>query len=97
MSLSLTYWNAFLFRKLAHGNQAPDAELILNRSPLRGVDIKVPPGAVERLGFRFAEIKPLSNPGYYRFNRQIARWKLSDPVQLITYDHDGNIYLGFPR
>jgi hypothetical protein len=75
----------------------PDVRLVLNRAPLNGVDIAVPAERADSVGFRFAEIKPLSNAGYYRFKAQVRRWNLAEPVQLFTYDYDGNIYLGFPR
>jgi hypothetical protein len=41
------------------------------------------------------EIKPMSANGYTSFNAQTAKLDLSDPVQAITYDKQGNIYYGF--
>ncbi len=75
----------------------PDVKLILKPAPLNGVDIGVPKESASEFGFQFAEIKPLSASGYNRFRNQVRRWNLAEPVQLFTYDYDGNIYLGFPR
>jgi hypothetical protein len=76
---------------------AKDVAFTFNRTPLKGVDIGVPASKSGLVGFRFAEIKPLSNAGFSRFKRQVARWNLPAPVELITYDYEGNIYFGFPR
>ena len=76
---------------------AKDVAFTFNRTPLKGVDISVPASKSGLVGFRFAEIKPLSNAGFSRFKRQVTRWNLSAPVELITYDYEGSIYFGFPR
>lgn len=72
--------------------------MILRTSPgINGVDIEVPEGAVSRVGFRYAEIKPMSSSGLSRFKTQVTNiWNLEGQVQAITYDYDGNIYYGFP-
>lgn len=44
---------------------------------------------------QFGEIKPLTTSGESRFNQQILNWNLPAPIQLITYDAAGNVYLGF--
>ncbi|MGD0189407.1 MAG: hypothetical protein ABSD74_01565 [Rhizomicrobium sp.] len=76
----------------------PSIKLVLRTSRgMKGVDIEIPIDYAPKLGFQFAEIKPLTNSGYSTFNAQVARWKLPDPVLPITYDYDGNIYYGFPR
>ncbi len=41
-----------------------------------------------------ADIKPLTVSGERSFNAQVNRWN-AGPVQAITYDAQGNIYLGF--
>lgn len=75
-----------------------NVNLRLNTAPnTRGVDITVPPEYAERIGFDFAEIKPLSRSGRSRFNYQVLNvWDLEGRVQAITYDQNGNIYYGFP-
>ncbi len=40
--------------------------------------------SINAAGFRYAEIKPLTNSGRARFNRQVLDWDLSVPVQPIT-------------
>lgn len=79
--------------------EAPeDASLTLNTAPgARGVDIIVPAKSVSDVGFPFGEIKPNSLYGMRNFNAQVAKWRLSDHIQAITYDKYGNIYLGFPK
>jgi hypothetical protein len=76
----------------------PDVDLILNTAPsARGVDVEVPPGGIDAVGFEYAEIKPLSRAGRSRFNDQVLNvWDLEDRVQPITYDKNGNIFYGFP-
>jgi len=79
-------------------DRLPDAEIILRISPgMKGVDIELPEPEISELGARYLEIKPLTDSGFKRFRADIARWKLSEPVLPITYDHEGNIYYGFPR
>lgn len=76
----------------------PNVNMTLRTSPaIRGVDIEIPLLRVPDVGFKFAEIKALTDDGFRSFNTQIARWKLSDSVLAITYDYEGNIYYGFPR
>ncbi|HEX4157604.1 MAG TPA: hypothetical protein VHY79_03950 [Rhizomicrobium sp.] len=78
-------------------NTFPDVKMILRTSKgLNDVDIEIPDENVPSVGFRYAEIKPLSNSGFSRFKGQVARWKKPAPVLAITYDYDGNIYYGFP-
>jgi len=77
---------------------APNADLTLNTAPgMKGVDLIVGPGDVSRIGFQFGEIKPLSPYGIRSYNSQVLKWNLPGPVQAITYDSSGNIYLGFPK
>ncbi len=57
----------------------------------------VSPNSVSDIGFQFGEIKPLSPYGVRSFNTQVTKWNLPGPVQAITYDKAGNIYLGFPK
>lgn len=62
----------------------------------KGVDVTVPDEFLGRVGFKYAEIKPLTTSGQARFGQQIRGWKL-DPqtVRPITYDARGNVYFGF--
>jgi hypothetical protein len=62
----------------------------------KGVDIEVGIGDALKTGFRYTEIKPLTNYGFRSFNAQVARWRLNEPVHVFTYDYEGNIYYGFP-
>jgi hypothetical protein len=71
----------FIFR-IKPGQIGPDVELAEQET-------------IDTLGFRYAEIKPLTASGRSRFNRQIINWELSDPVQPITYDAAGNVFWGF--
>jgi hypothetical protein len=75
----------------------PNVELTLNTAPgVNGVDIEVPEASVFRVGFRRAEIKPMSSSGLSRFKNQVLNvWDLEGQVLPITYDYDGNIYYGF--
>lgn len=75
----------------------PDVKLILNTDPgVAGPDMRVPENAISRLGFEYAEIKPLSRTGLSRFKNQVLNvWDLEGQVLPITYDYDGNIYYGF--
>ncbi len=76
---------------------APDVEFTDNTAPgIKGVDIEVPLEDVPKVGFEYAEIKPLTKSGIRKFAEQVARWKLPSSVQAISYDSKGNIYLGFP-
>lgn len=76
---------------------SPTTEMILRTAPgIKGVDIELKAEDAFVAGFRYAEIKPVTDSGFRTFNRQLARWKLSEPVLAITYDYDGNIYYGFP-
>ncbi len=76
---------------------ATDVEFTDNTAPgMKGVDIEVPTVSIAEVGFRYAEIKPLTKYGIRSFAAQVARWKLPGPVQAISYDSKGNIYLGFP-
>jgi hypothetical protein len=76
---------------------APDVKFTDNTAPgIKGVDIEVPIRSITKVGFRYAEIKPLTKYGIRSFAAQGARWKLPGPVQAISYDSKGNIYLGFP-
>ena len=60
-----------------------------------GVDVTVGEQYVDQVGFQFAEIKPLSASGAARFNQQVLNWNLQSPVQAITYDANGNVFLRF--
>lgn len=75
-----------------------NTKLTLNMGPgANGPDIIVPDDAISRLGFKYAEIKPLSTSSISRFNNQVLNvWDLEGQVQAITYDRDGNINYGFP-
>ncbi len=61
-----------------------------------GVDVRVDRNLIAKVGFAFAEIKPLSASGLRTYKRQIRRWGL-DPnqTQAITYDANGNLFFGF--
>jgi hypothetical protein len=62
----------------------------------RGIDVTVPTDYVGRVGFEFAEIKPLSVSGERTMLRQIDNWGLRpEQVRPITYDALGNVYYGF--
>jgi hypothetical protein len=74
----------------------PEAKFILRVG--RGqteVDVQVRQESINTVGFRYGEIKPLSASGKSRFNRQVLDWDLPEPVQPITYDAAGNVFLGF--
>jgi hypothetical protein len=71
----------FIFR-IRPGQIGPDVELVEQE-------------AIDSVGFRYGEIKPLTDSGKSSFNRQVLNWDLSDPVQPITYDAAGNIFWGF--
>jgi hypothetical protein len=73
----------FVFR-VGRGQQEVDVEVIGKRS-------------INAVGFRYAEIKPLTDSGRARFYRQVFNWDLSEPVQAITYDAEGNIFMGFHK
>lgn len=61
-----------------------------------GVDVEVlGQESIDAVGFQYGEIKPLTASGEVRFNQQILRWDLPAPVQPITYDAAGNVFLGF--
>jgi hypothetical protein len=77
----------------------PDAKLILRTRPSQtGVDIEVSEEKwIEALGFRYAEIKPLSASGERRFIQQVLDWDLPAPVRPIAYDRAGKFYWGFRR
>jgi hypothetical protein len=75
----------------------PDVKMILRTSPgMKGIDIEIMPDEASRVGFRYAEIKPVSDYGFRSYTGQVARWKLPEPVLAITYDYQGNVYYGFP-
>jgi hypothetical protein len=71
----------FIFR-IRPGQIGPDVELVEQE-------------AIDAVGFRYGEIKPLTNSGKSSFNRQVLNWDLADPVQPITYDAAGNVFWGF--
>jgi len=76
----------------------PDVQMTLRTSPgMKGVDIEIPFDNAKYTGFQYAEIKPVTDYGLTSFNAQIKGWKLPAPVQVISYDYQGNIYYGFPR
>ncbi len=78
-------------------NAAPDVNFQMSVLPGQtGVDIRVPFTQSDAVGFTYGEIKPLSASGLNTFNSQVNNWDLPLPVQAITYDAHGNIYLGFP-
>jgi hypothetical protein len=62
-----------------------------------GVDVTVGQKYVDQVGFQYAEIKPLSACGEARFNQQVLNWNYPEPVQAITYDASGNVFLGFSK
>jgi hypothetical protein len=73
-----------------------EAKFIFRAGPGQaGVDVQVEQESIEAVGFRFAEIKPLTASGKSSFNRQVLNWDLPAPVQPITYDAAGNVFLGF--
>lgn len=61
----------------------------------RGIDVTVLYDPGNRVGYQFAEIKPLTLSGEAAFNRQLQRWGVG-PIQSITYDAAGRVYYGFP-
>ena len=66
----------------------PDVVMILRTAPGdTDVDIEIPVDEVSRVGFRYAEIKPVSDYGFRSYNEQVARWNLPEPVLAITYDY----------
>lgn len=77
--------------------QQGQIDLKLNTAPdACGVDIEVPPGKIDDIGFEYAGIKPLSHSGRSNFHYQVLNiWNLEGRVQPITYDRKGNIYYGF--
>ena len=74
----------------------PGAKFIFRVLPgQKGVDVTVVGQKwIDAVGFPFAEIKPLTASGEASFSRQVSRWNLPGPVQPITYDAAGNVYLG---
>lgn len=75
----------------------PNVKMILRTAPSNiDWDIEIPADEASRVGFRYAEIKPVSEYGFRTYTWQVARWKLPEPVLAITYDYHGNIYYGFP-
>jgi len=60
-----------------------------------GVDVEVEQRWIDAVGFRYGEIKPLTASGRSSFNRRVQNWELAEPVQPITYDPAGNVFLGF--
>lgn len=76
----------------------PDVNFIFRTRPGQTwVDVEVAGerSSIEAVGFRYAEVKPLTTAGRARFNRQVLNWDLSEPVQPITYDAAGHVFLGF--
>ncbi len=67
----------------------------------RGVDVTVLKDGWRQTGFKFAEIKPRSTSGQSAMTRQVRNWvkggKVNswNKVKAITYDADGNIYIGW--
>ena len=63
----------------------------------RGIDVTVlEPRGIAQLGFKWAEIKPLTLSGERTLLRQSSGWYLKPrQIQPITYDAKGNIFLGF--
>ena len=78
-------------------NLYPDANFAFGVRPGQtGVDVEVlGQTSIDAVGFRYGKIKPLTPSGEASFNRQIQNWNLSAPVQAITYDARGHVYLGF--
>ena len=67
-----------------------------------GIDVTVRRLAdVRRVGFKYAEIKPMTISGANTFTEQVANWNLRNAwgkpykVRAITYDALGNILDGF--
>ena len=91
------------FGNFAHGATAdllqklyPDVNFELRVLPGQtGADVTVPEKFINDVGFQFGEIKPLTTSGEGSFDRQVLNWNLPAPVQPITYDAFGNVYLGF--
>jgi hypothetical protein len=76
---------------------APNGSVILRiTSGTNGIDIAVRPEASAAIGFRLAEIKPMTNSGFRSFSAQVARRKLANDVLAITYNAKGDIFYGFP-
>jgi RHS repeat-associated protein len=77
--------------------QYPDANFAFSvRRGQTGVDVEVlGQSSISAVGFQYGEIKPLTPSGEASFNRQVQNWGLSAPVQAITYDAKGGVYLGF--
>jgi hypothetical protein len=77
--------------------QYPDANFAFSVRPGQiGVDVEVlGQSSINAVGFQYGEIKPLTPSGEASFNRQVQNWSLSAPVQAITYDAKGRVYMGF--
>ena len=77
-------------------SQYPNADFDFNVRPGQtGVDVEVGQTSIGAVGFQYGEIKPLTPSGEASFNRQVQNWSLPGPVQAITYDAAGHVYLGF--
>ena len=88
----------------AHGEIAKELAKIYDGVPFifrvargqTGVDVEVLEQEwIDAVGFRYAEIKPLSASGEARFNRNVFDWNLPAPVQPIAYDKAGRFFWGF--
>jgi len=76
----------------------PDVNFIFRTRPGQtwlDVEVTGERSSIDAVGFGYAEIKPLTAAGKARFNRQVLNWDLSEPVQPITYDAAGHVFLGF--
>ena len=75
----------------------PSVTMILRTAlGMSGIDIEILTEDAPAVGFRFAEIRPMTKSGFRSFSAQVARGKLADDVLAITYNAKGDIFYGFP-
>jgi RHS repeat-associated protein len=80
--------------------QLPDSELLTRIRPgQKGIDVTIGPNSTSRPWWQHAEIKPNTVSGRAKLQKQLSSkgWQQysNDRILVLTYDSEGNIYLGF--